>query len=62
MIKTTLNRIKEQHEPEIKQPKFVHFVIQAEPNNTIGLYEDGKPVKSIDFWIEDLRENDGGDR
>ena len=63
----------EQHEPEMTQEekdaqewmnaslgkpeKYVYYVIQVEPNNTIGLYKDGKYVKSIDFWILDGRGN-----
>ena len=39
--------------------KYVHYAIQVEPNNTIGLYKDGKSVKSIDFWILDGRGSHG---
>jgi hypothetical protein len=57
----------EQHEPEMTQEekdaqewmnaslgkpsKYIHYCIQVEPNNTIGLYKDGKSVKSIDFYF-----------
>ena len=59
--------MKDQHEPEMTQEekdaqewmnapmgkplKHIHYAIQVEPNNTIGLYKDGKSVTSIEFWV-----------
>lgn len=72
-LKYGVSDMSEQHEPEMSQEekdaqewmnaslgkpsKYVHYCIQIEPNNTIGLYKDGKPVKSIDFWIMDFVRN-----
>jgi hypothetical protein len=35
--------------------EFIHYAIKEEPNKTIGIYQNGKRVDYIDFWIFDQR-------
>ena len=37
------------------EKEFKHFQIVVEPNNTIGLYLNGKSVRELDLWIETPR-------